>query len=771
MRSYIPYLILPVLCAAALAARAQTSEADLIAKLKSDASHNDKVIAAHTLGQVGTKAAIAPLAELLGDAKMAHAARYALAMIPDPAVDAAFRDAAGKLQGLLLAGVFQSMGDRRDAAAVPLLAKRLGDADAVLADAAAGALGRIGNADAAKALKPFLGKSAEASRGYLRCAAANPALYADILKAGDAIPKGIRFAALRGDLLAKGLKLADFQSKNPDDVDIALGVALELPKSDALQKVLIDAFQNVPPIREQLCVVFAQRGEPVPFPYFRKQLTEGNPAEQIAVARMTVRLGMSEAIPDIVDLSMSNTPAVASEMQALLGCFPEGPQRTAALNALLGAADAKRQIAGINVATQMRDKGAIPTLLKLSASADNAVSDAAFKALGAITDITHFDALINAFLAKPASDAALRAIMALCSRQASVDTGIEIRKALYGNLGNADQTRDITDRVKARVKNGVTSFPASNELAGGDPANGIVKYFQMTYAVEGVEKQVKLRENETVTFEEAGIPAAVRGPLNAAYAKAKGDAKSALLRVYSAFEGQQSLDVITAAANQDADAALKEAATRLLFESKSLSSLPALEGILKDAKSADRMKTLALRAYLRLLNDSEMAPGMRIAYLTKLNATLARDVDRKTVKDAIAEEMKAGQDETGFTPMFNGKDLAGWDSRAGWWFAKDGLLIGESTPDKPCKQNDHLIWTGGKPGDFEIRTEFRLSKSANSGIQLRSENVSDRDTGYQADSEGNGAYVGFLYHPAFHLVGGRGECTTLASDKTKNAWR
>ena len=54
-------------------------------------------------------------------------ARYGLEPIPDPAVDAALRDALGKVKGRLLVGVIGSIGVRRDPKAVPALAKRLGD--------------------------------------------------------------------------------------------------------------------------------------------------------------------------------------------------------------------------------------------------------------------------------------------------------------------------------------------------------------------------------------------------------------------------------------------------------------------------------------------------------------------------------------------------------------------------------------------------------------------------------------------------------------------
>ena len=64
--------------------------------------------------------------------------------------------------------------------------------------------------------------------------------------------------------------------------------------------------------------------------------------------------------------------------------------------------------------------------------------------------------------------------------------------------------------------------------------------------------------------------------------------------------------------------------------------------------------------------------------------------------------------EKGFTPMFNGKDLTGWEGLPGAWSVVDGAITAESTPEKPCKQAHYIMWRGGKPGDFELRTDFRL---------------------------------------------------------------
>lgn len=119
--------------------------------------------------------------------------------------------------------------------------------------------------------------------------------------------------------------------------------------------------------------------------------------------------------------------------------------------------------------------------------------------------------------------------------------------------------------------------------------------------------------------------------------------------------------------------------------------------------------------------------------------------------------------------LFNGTDLTGWDGAPGWWRVEDGALTSESTAEKPCKKCNYLIWKGGQPADFELSADFKLSASANSGIQIRSETRPNWDTcGYQADMTGDGKLVGFVYHHKRGLIAGRGEKVVIAADGKKD---
>src|ERR1035441_4936220 len=77
-------------------------------------------------------------------------------------------------------------------------------------------------------------------------------------------------------------------------------------------------------------------------------------------------------------------------------------------------------------------------------------------------------------------------------------------------------------------------------------------------------------------------------------------------------------------------------------------------------------------------------------------------------------------DNTGWTSMFDGSTLKGWDGNMALWHVENGAITVESTCEKPTG-TVYLIWQGGQPGDFELKAELRgEGAGVNSGIQYRS---------------------------------------------------
>ena len=190
----------------------------LAAVLKTGASRDAKDYVCRKLTVIGTAASVPTLAGLLGDKDSAHMGRYALERIPAAEAATALRDALPKLSGALKVGAIGSLGARRDAASVSVLAGLLKDADSAIAAAAACALGDIGNAEAAKALGGFVKTASDAVKPAATDAllVAAEQLLAVGKKAdamliykslsGDDQPKHVRLAATRGLLVATGKK-------------------------------------------------------------------------------------------------------------------------------------------------------------------------------------------------------------------------------------------------------------------------------------------------------------------------------------------------------------------------------------------------------------------------------------------------------------------------------------------------------------------------------------------------------------------------------------
>jgi dienelactone hydrolase/prenyltransferase beta subunit len=96
----------------------------------------------------------------------------------------------------------------------------------------------------------------------------------------------------------------------------------------------------------------------------------------------------------------------------------------------------------------------------------------------------------------------------------------------------------------------------------------------------------------------------------------------------------------------------------------------------------------------------------------------------------------------GFTPLFDGKTLDGWEGDASLWRAQDGAIVGRSPG---LKHNDFLA-TRATFDDFVLRLTFRMrgDATANSGIMFRAVRVPPHEmSGYQADIGQD--YWGCLY--------------------------
>ena len=133
------------------------------------------------------------------------------------------------------------------------------------------------------------------------------------------------------------------------------------------------------------------------------------------------------------------------------------------------------------------------------------------------------------------------------------------------------------------------------------------------------------------------------------------------------------------------------------------------------------------------------------------------------VTPGMAQTKKVGTD--GFVRIFDGKTLTGWEGDPTYWRVEGGNLVGEITPATLLKTNSFIVWQGGQPGDFEFKGEFTITAEGNSGINYRSDRLTDVPfalRGYQADIDGKNRYTGQNYEERKRTtLAYRGQKTTI----------
>jgi HEAT repeat protein len=414
----------------------QSDEDKLIAVIQStDATRKEKVDACRGLALIGTKKAVAPLAALLGDQELSHMARYGLEPIKDPAVDEALRDALGKVKGKPLVGVIGSIGVRRDARAVPALAKMLGDTDPEVSQAAARALGSIGNSEAIGALLSELGRASGQNKlhvyeGLFRCAETAVAdgrkqiaieIYDQLRKLDG--PHQVRAGALRGAILTRGKDGLSLLQKNLQSEDYimfsaACQTALEMPDKEVTQ-ALTSAMNQLPVDKQILAIwTLGKRGDPAAVPALSAAAGTGEKSVRIAAIKAMPEIGHPSAVPVLADLLGDTDGEISKASREALAAIP-GEEADAAVMAMLNKAETEPRLTALELIGRRRMYKSVPALLKAAQGPDAKVRPAALRRVGELGSPAEFSELLNLLTQYESNQdlaAAEQALSSVCTR-------------------------------------------------------------------------------------------------------------------------------------------------------------------------------------------------------------------------------------------------------------------------------------------------------------------------------------------------------------------
>jgi hypothetical protein len=90
-----------------------------------------------------------------------------------------------------------------------------------------------------------------------------------------------------------------------------------------------------------------------------------------------------------------------------------------------------------------------------------------------------------------------------------------------------------------------------------------------------------------------------------------------------------------------------------------------------------------------------------------------------TMLQNVARSKEDGDE--GFVPLFNGKDLSGWQTTGDWVYEQDGVLAAKPQGRRRLFPDpDLFLWSEATYDDFILDLEFKVDENASSGVFLRS---------------------------------------------------
>lgn len=429
-------------------------EAKLLAVLqKPDTALWAKEFICKTMRQIGSEKCVPVLANLLTDEKLSHVARYGLQNSASPAAGAALLAALDKTSGKLKTGIVTSLGERREAKAVPQLTKLIVDTDAQLAGAAIMALGRIGGARCAGILA-----EAKVADTLVARRADAVAMCADSMVAKNAFEAAnyyrwlftmvntpaARIAGLRGLVRVEKAKampvvLDALGDRMPAVQKAAVRCLLDLPGAEATKAFTAKLGGLSPDLQIALTLTLMDRGDRAALPAVTALVASENEPVRVAAITALGKLGNESSLDVLLKAAATGGDTATAAAESLKNIT--GKDIDAALVKRLASADGKTKTLLIQTLGARRAVAATAALEQATADKDGVVSREAFKALGLVADEAGLAKLVALVEKNPDNTDAQDALVAAARRmydQKSVEaTLLEAVGKLKGDAQSA----------------------------------------------------------------------------------------------------------------------------------------------------------------------------------------------------------------------------------------------------------------------------------------------------------------------------------------------
>ena len=692
---------------------------------------------------VGRDAAVLEATPLLADPELFEPATQLMLSVRSAAAKDALAAALPKAKGPALVALVKAAGELRIASAHDRLASLAADANPGLRRVALAGLARLANPQSystltSAAAKVKFGYDAANATAALLDYAKNIAAAGDVGTAervcrlvlkqpdgpGRTPSKAAALAVLAGarghDALPRLIAAMD----SPDRAyrSAALGAADPLRGVAAIRRWEAKARAVDAERRAEIVAMLGRQGDRQALPFLRASLAAPEPAVVVAAADAVARIDGADAAPRLVPLLKAAPDAARARLVEILLAVLDDRHLdgvAALLNDGAPAAAAARA-AAIGILGARNGRGFSEVILAFTTDKSAEVRAAAYGALAGVATPADLPALLRMLDSADAetAPAVQKAIVAAVARTPADASGSAPLVQALKSSAHPDRILEVLPQVGGgRALAGVVEQFGS---ATGDVKAAAFKALTRWPGVEATSRLLAIVASGDETYRNQAFSAFVRQV------------------TASALTPEQKVLALRKVMPQVSTGGDRRILIRALDRLRTFQSVLLVVPFLDDADVASDAAAAAMHLALPTApgaRDGLTGPIARAALTKAIGALKGQqaDADRESIRAWLA----AMPGDEGFVPMFNGRDLTGWQGLVGNpisrakmspvematrqleadakaranWGVKDGAIVFNGAGDNLCSIKEY--------GDFEMVVDWRITKDGDSGIYLR----------------------------------------------------
>ena len=505
----------------------------------------------------------------------------------------------------------------------------------------------------------------------------------------------------------------------------AMRFSLQIPGNEAVKSWVAFFPKAIPAARPELISLFGISGDETALPLLTASLSDSDPSVRSEAAHSLVKISGNKAIPSLISYMMKfSDPADQEAAKSALMTVLDTKSIPDLIPVIKDGGSAAKKSA-IELFAWSKDSQYFTLIYQYTSSSDEVVKTAAIKALQSLAGQNDQTKVFE--LLKSASDPAITEDLQSALVTAALKNPDAEKRSDY--LLSEISSKGIGyDNLKIKV------IPVLAKTGGREALKLVSKEFN--------GENSSLREacfNAMINWCDYSASSSlytICASGNKSYEKSAFDGYLRQVRSAPLTDDQKLLlyrKIMPYALND-------EQKNKLLSETGRLKTYPALffvAGYIDNESTSAEAARAAMGIAMPVSGSATGLYGTLVREILKKATLKLKGAESDYEKEMISKYLVSMPADEGFVPMFNGKDLTGWQglvenpvARAKMkpdvlakkqaeankkvplnWSVRDGMIWFTGTGDNLCSIKEY--------GDFEMYVDWKISKEGDSGMYLR----------------------------------------------------